>query len=101
MNKSDLIQTVANEMKTSKADAARYVEAILGAIESGLRSQEKVTLSGFGTFVKRSRPARKGVSPVTKQPIEIPPTVTCGFKPSAQLRESIGDATEPAENPPE
>lgn len=89
MNKSDLIQAVASELKGSKADAQRLVDTVLECIKAGLKQDEKVNISGFGTFVKRKRGPRKGVSPITKEPIEIPPTVSCGFKPSQQLREQI------------
>jgi nucleoid DNA-binding protein len=89
MNKSELIQAVASELKGSKTDAQKIVDTVLDCIKTGLKSDEKVNISGFGTFVKRTRGPRKGVSPVTKQPIDIPPTTSCGFKPSQQLREQI------------
>lgn len=89
MNKSDLIQAVSTELKNTKADATKIVDTVLECIRTGLKTDEKVNISGFGTFVKRSRGPRKGVSPITKQPIDIPATVSCGFKPSQQLRDSI------------
>jgi DNA-binding protein HU-beta len=89
MNKTDLIDLVANELKTSKADASRAVEAVIESIANGLKREEKVTISGFGTFVKRRRAARTGINPLTKQPITIAASKTCGFKPAAALKETL------------
>lgn len=89
MNKGELIDAVATELKTSKADAARAVDAVLECITTGLKTDEKVTLVGFGTFQKRTRAARTGMNPVTKAPMQIKASKTCGFKPSVQLKGSL------------
>ena len=89
MNKGDLIDLVAAEMKSSKAEAGRAVETVLECITQGLKTEQKVALAGFGTFVKRQRAARTGINPATKQPIQIGPTKTCSFKPSATLKETL------------
>jgi DNA-binding protein HU-beta len=89
MNKGDLIEAVASELKISKADAQRTVDAVLASITRGLRDDAKVNLVGFGTFNKRRRDTRQGVNPITKAPMEIPPTTTCGFRPSSQLKSQI------------
>lgn len=89
MNKGELIDAVATELKTSKADAARAVDAVLECITTGLKTDEKVTLVGFGTFQKRTRAARTGMNPVTRAPMQIKASKTCGFKPSVQLKGSL------------
>jgi DNA-binding protein HU-beta len=89
MNKGELIDAVATELKTSKADAARAVDAVLECITSGLKTDEKVSLVGFGTFQKRKRSARTGINPITKAPIQIQASMTCGFKPSTQLKGAL------------
>ena len=89
MNKGDLIEAVASELKISKADAQRTVDAVLASIKRGLRDDAKVNLVGFGTFNKRRRDTRQGVNPITKAPMEIPPTTSCGFRPSIQLKSQI------------
>lgn len=89
MNKSELIEAVATEIKGTKAEATRIVDTVLECITRGLKVDEKVAISGFGTFVKRKRPARKGVSPITKQVIEIKPSISCGFRASQNLKEVI------------
>jgi DNA-binding protein HU-beta len=89
MNKGELIDAVATELKTSKADAARAVDAVLECITTGLKTDQKVTLVGFGTFQKRTRAARTGMNPVTKAPMQIKASKTCGFKPSVQLKGAL------------
>ena len=89
MNKGDLIEAVASELKTSKADASRAVDAVLECITKGLKSDRKVNIVGFGTFAKRQRGARQGVNPVTKERIQIKPMITCGFRPSSVLKSII------------
>ena len=89
MNKSDLVVEVATQLRTSKTDAARAVDAVIASIATGLRSDRKVTISGFGTFTRKELAARLGVNPSTGQPMSLPATTTCGFKPSLVLREVI------------
>jgi len=89
MNKGDLIEAVASELKLSKAEASRMVDTVLGCITTGLKHDAKVNLVGFGTFSRRDRGPRRGMNPVTKEPMTIPPTKTCGFRPSGQLKANI------------
>jgi len=89
MNKGELIDHVAVELKTSKAEASRAVEAVLETIGKGVKKESKVALAGFGTFTKRKRAARMGINPATKEQIKIPASTTCGFKPAAALKESL------------
>ncbi len=89
MNKGELIDHVAVELKTSKADAGRAVEAVLDCIGKGVKKESKVALAGFGTFTKRKRAARLGINPATKAQIKIPASTTCGFKPATALKQSL------------
>lgn len=89
MNKSDLIDSVASQLETSKAEAGRAIEAVIASISEGLQAEQKVAISGFGTFTKKHRAARTGMNPATKQPIEISESTTCSFKPSQQLKENL------------
>jgi len=89
MNKSDLVESVASQLETSKAEAGRAIEAVIASISKGLEDEKKVAISGFGTFTKKHRAARTGMNPATKQPIQISESTTCSFKPSQQLKESL------------
>ena len=89
MNKSELIEAVASELAASKTDAGKAVEAVIGVITKGIATDERVAISGFGTFQKKIRPARQGMNPATREPIQIAESTTCNFKPATALREAI------------
>lgn len=92
MNKSGLVDAVASELDISKAEAGKAIEAVIDSISTGLKAEDKVAISGFGTFTKKHRAARTGLNPATKEPIEIAESTTCSFKPSQQLKESLHSA---------
>jgi DNA-binding protein HU-beta len=89
MNKGELIEAVATELKLNKAEAGRTVDAVLDTITKGLRAHEKVALAGFGTFVKKQRAARTGINPITKQPMQIAASTTCGFRAASALKAAL------------
>ena len=60
MNKNDLVDAVAERTGLAKSDAARAVEAVLGTVTDALKKNETVALSGFGSFVTKTRAARTG-----------------------------------------
>ena len=70
MNKGDLINVVAKSTCT-KAEAAKAVDVVLGAIKKSLKKGESVTLVGFGTFKVAKRSARNGRNPQTGAPLKI------------------------------
>jgi len=89
MNKSHLIAHVADELRTSKLQAALLVETVLGGIKKGLESDQSVTLTGFGTFQLRPRKARVGRNPHSGEPIEIGPGLRVGFRVGKALKEAF------------
>ncbi len=89
MNKTDLIEKVAAELESTKSDATRYVETVLEAIAGGVKEDAKVTIAGFGTFLRKQRAGRIGVNPITKAPIEIKPSKTCTFRASPALKGAL------------
>jgi len=86
MNKADLVEVVAKNMKSSKAAAERAVNAVLAGIGKGLKNDKKVQLIGFGTFDVRTRKARMGRNPQTGAKIRIPAKKTVGFKAGVALK---------------
>jgi len=89
VNKSHLVAQVAEELRTSKLQAAVLVETVLGAIKSGLEKDQSVTLTGFGTFELKPRKARVGRNPHTGEPITIAPGRRVGFRVGKALKESF------------
>jgi DNA-binding protein HU-beta len=89
MNKNDLIDAVAERTALAKSDAARAVEAVLGAITESLQKGEAVTLSGFGTFATKTRAARTGRNPRTGEAIQIAASNVPGFKAGKGLKDAV------------
>lgn len=89
MNKAELIERVAKEMDSTKAESERYLQAFLGGITTGLKKDKSVQLVGFGTFTVKKRKARKGRNPQTKEEIRIPASRTVSFKVGKTLKDSV------------
>lgn len=89
MKKSELIDAIASEAQITKTDARKALDAFLNATSNALKSGDKVTLVGFGTFSTVKKAARKGLNPSTKKPITIPAKRVAKFKPGSELRELV------------
>lgn len=85
MNKTELINAVAEKANLSKAQAKAALDATLNTISEALLKEDKVALIGFGTFSVAERPARTGINPRTKEKIEIPARKAVKFKAGADL----------------
>lgn len=89
MNKLELTDKVADNLRISKVEATKAVDAVIGAIESGLKKGEKVVITGFGTFEVKTRAARQGTHPKTGETISIPASKAIHFKEGKALKESL------------
>ncbi|MGA7802168.1 MAG: HU family DNA-binding protein [Gammaproteobacteria bacterium] len=89
MNKSELIEAVANSADMSKATAARAVDAVLDSVTAALKSGDSVALVGFGTFEVRSRAARSGRNPKTGETITIQASKAPAFKAGKALKDAV------------
>jgi len=89
VNKSELIDQVANAADLSKAAAGRAVDAALDAITGSLKQSEPVSLVGFGTFLVRERAARQGRNPQTGENIQIAASRAAAFKPGKALKDAL------------
>ncbi|MCI9036896.1 MAG: HU family DNA-binding protein [Oscillospiraceae bacterium] len=89
MNKSELINAVAEKAALSKKDSEAAVTAALDAISAALADGEEVRLVGFGTFEVKRREARMGRNPKTKEPIPIAASKVPVFKPGKALKDVV------------
>lgn len=82
MTKNELIEKVAKKASLTKGAAADAVNSTFNLIKDSLVKGEKVVITGFGTFLIRSRAARRGRNPQTGERIQIPskklPAFTAG-----------------------
>ena len=89
MNKTELIAAVAAKTGLTKKDAEKVVNATIDSITENLVKGDKVNVSGFGIFEVKTREARVGRSPRTKETIQIPATKLPAFKASKTLKDAI------------
>ena len=89
MNKTELIDRIAESADISKASAGRALDATIEAITSSLKQADPVALVGFGTFTVRDRAARVGRNPQTGAPIQIAAAKVPAFKPGKALKEAL------------
>lgn len=89
MNKTDLIDYIADSADLSKSAAARAIEAMITAVTTSLQKDDNVTLVGFGTFSVSKRAARAGRDPRTGEAIQIDAAVVPKFKPGKALKDAL------------
>ena len=89
MNKTELIEHIANQADISKAAAARALDAVVGGVTKSLKQGESVSLVGFGTFSVSKRAARSGRNPRTGATIKIKAAKVPKFRPGKALKDSV------------
>ena len=89
MNKSELIQAIADEAELSKRDAAEFVDAFVSVVTQTLKDGNDVTLVGFGVFLVSERAERQGRNPKTGETLTIPATKKPRFRPGKPLKEAV------------
>lgn len=89
MNKTELIDAVAESADLTKAESQRAVDAVIAAVTKALKGGDAVTLVGFGTFQVRDRAARTGRNPKTGESMKIKASKTVRFVPSSALKGSL------------
>jgi DNA-binding protein HU-beta len=92
--KTSLIDDVtASTQGYSRRQVAEIVDAALKAITDKVRAGQNVTLTGFGTFRRTERAARRGTNIRTRQPINIPAQSSVRFTPGSELKAAVGGRT--------
>ncbi len=89
MNKSELIDAIAEAADLPKSSAGRALDAALEAITAALKKGDTVSLVGFGTFVAKQRAARTGRNPKTGEELTIKASVAPTFKPGKGLKDAL------------
>ena len=89
MNKSELIQAIADEAELSKHDAAEFVNAFVSVVTQELKDGNDVTLVGFDVFHVSERAERQGRNPQTGETLTIPATKKPRFRPGKPLKEAV------------
>ena len=89
MNKAELIDSIASKTGYSKKVSSEVLSAVTDAVTDALVKGEKVQLVGFGSFETKTRAARKGLNPQTKEEIRIPACKAPTFKAGKALKDIV------------
>jgi len=89
MNKTQLIDAIAEDAGITKAAAKKALESFLGNVSDTLKKGDKVSLVGFGSWSVNERAARDGRNPQTGKTIKIAAKNVVKFKPGSELDESV------------
>jgi DNA-binding protein HU-beta len=89
VNKTELIEGIAQRTDSSKGEAQRHVESFEEVVAEVLRSGEEIQVTGFGKFYVREQKAREGVNPQTKEKIHIPASKVPAFSAGKALKEVL------------
>lgn len=89
MNKTILIDNVAEATGLKKKEAEKAVNAVFASLQSALSEGDKVQIAGFGTFKVKERKERTGRNPRTKETITVPASKAPAFVPAKTLKDAV------------
>lgn len=89
MNKTELVNAIAEKAGLTKADAKKALDATVEAISEALAQDDKIAIVGFGSFAVVEKGARLGINPRTKEKVEIPARKSVKFKAGAELAAKV------------
>ena len=91
MNKAQLIEKIATDVGTTKADTERVLESFVHQVRKCVKKGDDVKLVGFGTFTKTKRKARMGRNPQTGAAIKIPASWAPKFRPGSEFKNLLNN----------
>ena len=89
MNKTSLIQEIADRTDASKTEAQKFFDAFTDVVQDSLKKGEDVQITGFGKFYVQKREAREGINPQTKAKINIPASRVPKFTAGNALKDQL------------
>lgn len=89
MNKSELIDSIAQNSGLTKTDSAKALDAFITSVSSALKSGNDIRLVGFGTFSTSKRSATTAINPRTRQTVKVPARNVAKFKAGKALQDVV------------
>jgi DNA-binding protein HU-beta len=86
VNKTDLVEALAARLGSDKKSAGKAIDGVLKIIYANVAKGNRVSITGFGAFEKRVRPAHKARNPATGEPVRVKRTAVPVFKAGAEFR---------------
>lgn len=96
MTKQEVATILRERTGISQKQAVEAVEVFLDSVKDSLKTGDKVSLVGFGTFYLKSKDGRNGRNPRTGEKIQIPPKAVVAFKPGKEFRDLVNETASPA-----
>ena len=93
MNKSELIDAIAESTELSKVASGKALDAVIETIVKAVAKGDGVSLVGFGSFKAAARAAREGKNPKTGEKIKIAATTVPKFSAGATFKAAVAEAT--------
>ncbi|MGM0636106.1 MAG: HU family DNA-binding protein [Bacteroidota bacterium] len=89
MNKTNLIDAMAEDAGISKSAAKSALESFIGNVEKALKNEDRVSIVGFGSWSVSRRAAREGRNPQTGKTIKIAAKNVVKFKAGSDLQKAV------------
>jgi|SRR5450755_4337842 nucleoid DNA-binding protein len=96
MNKTELIDSVAAESGSTRAETARVIDAFTTVVGKTLKKGDEVAITGFGKFSVVKRAARQGRNPATGESLKIRASKAPKFTAGASLKTIVANRRKPA-----
>ena len=93
MNKSELMNHIADEHSITKIEAEKVIDRFTGSIISALSKGNEISLMGFGNFSVSKVAARAGRNPRTGETIQIAAYNQPRFKVGQKLKNAVNTGT--------
>ena len=91
MNKGEFVKIIAQKMGETDKKANAFYKAFVETVVESLNKDEKIILSGFGSFEIKERPSRTRTNPSNGQKVQIPQTKVPSIKMSKSFKDSFND----------
>ena len=88
-SKKDIVERLSKNLDMTKKDAEAAVNEVFAEITDTLVDNGELSIAGFGKFEVKTRAARTGINPLTKEPLEIPESKAPAFKPAKALKDAV------------
>ena len=89
MKKKELIAGIAKEANVSEVEAGKVLAAFIKVTQEALKADDKVQITGFGTFEVVTREAREGRNPFSGEAMQIPASRAPRFKAGKSFKDAI------------
>lgn len=89
LNKAQLIEKMAGELNTTKAETERFLDCFVGTVQKNVKKSTDIKLVGFGTFTRTKRKARMGRNPQTGAAIKIPAAWVPKFRAGSDFKNTV------------